>query len=161
VCLIVACAVLAAGCPHAAGNYVQSDRQPDDVDRGEVNGRTLDFVDNKDDDEDWSIRIRGSSMWASYAKGTDTAPLGTVNLDDKETKKLWALVDALDLPSRKKGKKDVDTGFVTFVLREPGEDQHDIHTVYISRDTEDDDVTAIATYFIKLFQKYHKKKPAF
>ncbi len=150
-----------AACPHPAGNYVQSNRQEDNVDRGEVNGRTLDFVSNKPDGDDWQVRLRGSSLWASYANEDSTAPLGSVNLDDKETKKLWDLVDALDLPSRKKGKKDEDAGTLTFVLREPGDDQHTIHTVYVSRDTEDENVIAIGNYMRKLIAKYHKGKPAF
>lgn len=159
--LIVWLAILAAGCPHAAGSYVQSDRQGGDVDRGETNGRTLDFVSNKPEGDDWQIRIRGSAMWASYARDDATSPLGSVNLDSKETRRFWELVDALDLPKRKKGKKDEDAGFLTFVLREPGEEQHDIFTVYVSRDTEDENVIAIGNYLRKLIKKYHKGKPAF
>ena len=60
--------MLALFAPACGGNgaYVQSDRQDDQADRGETNGRTLDFVSNKPEGDDWEIRVRGSSLWASY-----------------------------------------------------------------------------------------------
>ena len=151
-----------AGCPHAAGEYQKSARSnAGDVDRGETNGRMFDFVSNKPDGDDWQIRVRGSSMWVSYAHEDSSDKLGTKNLADKDEKKLWQLVDALGLTERKHGKKDEDNGYVTLRLREPGEEQHDIYTVYVSRETEDDDVIALAAYLQDLVKKYYGEKPNF
>lgn len=150
---------LIVGC-HAGGEYVQSDRSDTGaVDRGETNGRTFDFVSNKPDGDDWEIRIRGSSMWASYGDQDKVKSLPPVNLTDKETGKVWKLIDAMDLGNRKKGKKDEDDGFVTLVLREPADDNgdpHEIHTVYISRDAGDDDLEKLALYLQDLIKKHHK-----
>jgi hypothetical protein len=71
------------------------------------------------------------------------------------------MVDTLDIPSRKKGKKDDDNGTVTLRLREPGEDKHDIYTVYVSRETEDEDVLALGKYLLKLVTKHFNKTPDF
>jgi hypothetical protein len=159
---ILAALVALAGCPGGAGGtYVKSSRNGGDVDRGEVNGRMFDFVSHKPDGDDWQIRIRGSGLWAAYAREESPDKLGSINLSDKETEKLWKLIDALDLPNHRKGKKDLDEGFVEMQLREPGEDKHDIYKIYVPRDTEDEDVITLANYLADLIYKYKKEKPHF
>ena len=154
--------VLAIVACHPGGRYVTNGRGEGDVDRGETNGRMFDFVSNKPDGDDWQIRVRGNSIWASYAREDSIDKLGAKTLGDKEETKLWKLVDALGLTERKKGKKDEDNGYVTLRLREPGEeDQHDIYTVYVSRETEDEDVLALAGYLQDLVKKYFGEKPSF
>jgi hypothetical protein len=146
---------------HAGGSYAKGNGFGGDVDRGETNGRQFDFVSNKPDGDDWQIRIRGSSLWASYANEDSEDQLGTTNLSNKETDKVWNLVDALEIPDRKKGKKDEDEGYVELRLREPGDEEADIFTIYVSRDTEDDDVLALAKYLRELVDKHFKEKPNF
>jgi hypothetical protein len=162
-CLVFLLLLLALpACPKAGGNYAASDREPGLADRGEANGRMFDFVSNKPEGDDWQIRIRGSSMWASYSNEDNTDDLGTSNITNKEAAKVWKLIDALAIPERKKGKKDEDEGYVLLRLREPGgEEGHDIFTVYVSRATEDDEVLALAEYLRQLIGKYHKEKPNF
>ena len=152
--------VLLAAC-HAGGSYAKGNGFGGDVDRGETNGRQFDFVSNKPEGDDWQIRIRGSSLWASYANEDSEDQLGTTNLSNKETDKVWNLVDALEIPDRKKGKKDEDDGYVELRLREPGDEEADIFTIYVSRDTEDDDVLALAKYLRELVDKHFKEKPNF
>lgn len=150
-----------AGCK-TGGQYAQNDREAGDVDTGETNGRMFDFVSNKPEGDDWQIRIRGSSMWASYSHEESADDLGTSNLTRKETAKVWKLIDALEIPERKKGKKDEDEGYVQLRLREPGgEEGHDIYTVFISRATEEEAVVDLAEYLRDLISKYHKEKPNF
>ncbi|CAN5765128.1 hypothetical protein BH11MYX3_BH11MYX3_43810 [soil metagenome] len=150
-----------SGCK-TGGAYAQSDREAGDVDTGETNGRMFDFVSNKPEGDDWQIRIRGSSMWASFSHEDSADDLGTKNLSRKETTKVWNLIDALDTPGRKKGKKDEDEGYVQLRLREPGgEEGHDIFSVFVSRATEDEDVLALAEYLQALIAKYHKESPNF
>jgi hypothetical protein len=151
---------LAIAACHPGGEYAGAARRGG-ADRGETNGRMFDFVSNKPEGDDWQLRIRGSSMWVSYGNEDKTEQLGTQNLDPKETEKIWDMVDKLDIPSRKKGKKDDDNGYVELRLREPGEDQHDIYTVYVSRETEDDEVLDLAEYLRKLVVKHFKEKPNF
>lgn len=151
---------------HAGGEYTPGESRivHGDVDKGETNGRMFDFVSDKPDDDDWQIRIRGTTIWASYSHGKKSDDLGTKTLTSKEADKLWELVDALDLPSRKGGKKDEDNGTVTLRLREPGDeegDRHTLFTVYVSRDTEDDDVIALGTYLRSLIDKHFKETPNF
>lgn len=130
--------------------------------RGETNGRMFDFVSNKAEGDDWQIRIRGPSIWASYSNEDSSDELPTKNLTNKEANKVWDLIDALDIPGRKKGKVDEDEGFVQLRLREPGgEEGHDIYVVYVSRATEDEDVIALAEYLQTLIEKYHKERPNF
>jgi hypothetical protein len=158
-------AVFVAAC-HPGGEYAGSGNSivQGNVDKGETNGRMFDFVSDKPEGDDWQIRVRGTSIWASYSNEKKSDDLGTKKLTDAESAKLWELVDALDIPSRKGGKKDEDNGTVTLRLREPGdeeEDKHKIFTVYVSRDTEDDDVIAVGTYLRKLVDKHFKETPNF
>lgn len=151
-----------AACPKAGGSYAQGERAAGDIDRGETQGRMFDFVSNKPEGDDWQIRIRGSSIWASYSDEQDSSELPSRNLTTKETDKVWELIDAVEIPERKKGKKDEDAGYVQLRLREPGgEEGYDFFTIYVSRETEDDEVLELAEYLRELIGKYHKEKPNF
>jgi hypothetical protein len=152
--------LLALTACHAGGEYVTSGARTGN-DRGETNGRMFDFVSNRAEGDDWQIRIRGTSMWAAYGDGKSTKDLGTKNLDAKETDKIWDLIDKVDIPSRKKGEKDEDSGYVQLRLREPGDDKHDIYTVYVTRETDDEDVLSLASYLQKLIRKYFHTEPNF
>ena len=153
------CAALGA-C--AGGNYVQADRRSSEVARGETNGRRFDFVSNKPEFDDWQIRITGSAMWVSYARDQASDKLGSINLTGEETTKVWALIDALDIPNRKPGKKDEDEGYVTLQLKEPGGGSNrDLRQVYISRASEDQNLIALAKYLQALTEKYKKERPNF
>jgi len=147
---------------HAGGDYVPSARQAG-ADRGEVNGRRFDFVSFKPEEDEWQIRITGASMWVSYAKNEEADKLGSINLTEKETNKVWNLIDALDIPNRKKGKKDEDEGYVSLQLKEPGADSVEGETkqVYISRATDDEDLINLAKYLQDLTEKYKKERPNF
>ena len=157
---LVLLALCLAGCPKAGGKYVQGDRRGGDVDRGETNGRRFDFVSNKPEQDEWQIRVTGSSMWVSYAQDESSDKLGSFNLTDKETRKLWKLIDALDIPGRKTGKKDEDEGYVSIRLKVPGEDG-ERHHIYISRASEDRDLLALARYLQDLTEKYKRERPNF
>ncbi len=115
--------------------------------------------------DDWQIRVRDSSLWATYGDGEEVEELGTVNLSKKETDKLWELVDDVDIYDRKKGKPDEDEGYVQLRLREPTDEdiEHEIYEIYVSRADagDDDEVLSLAEYLQKLIQKHFKKKPEF
>lgn len=144
------------------GSYEQSTRTAEGVDRGETNGRSFEFISNKPEGDDWNIRIRDSSMSVGYGNDDTSEDLGTINLSKKETDKVWKLIDAIDVGSRKKGKKDEDEGYVMLRMREPGGDEgHDTITVFVSRATADDEVLALAEYLRTIVGKYRKEKPNF
>ncbi len=98
-------------------------------------------------------------MWVSHSEASKSDDLGGAqNLTEDESIKLWNMIDALDLHSRKKGKVDDDKGTVTLRLREPtDEGPHDVYTVYISRDTSGDDVLSLGKYLQKLVTSHFKK----
>jgi hypothetical protein len=132
------------------------------ADRGETNGRMFDFVSYKPEGDDWQIRIREDSIWASYADGEDSTDFGAKSMSSKETEKVWQLIDDLALDERKKGRKDEDAGYVLLRLREPGgETEHELVTVYVSRATEDQSVLDLGEYLGELVKKYYKKEPEF
>jgi hypothetical protein len=130
--------------------------------RGETNGRSFDFVSTKPDGAEWTIRIRGSAMWVAYAKGKKSDELGSFNLTDKESDKLWSMVDTIDIPSRREGKVDAKHGTVSLHLRSVDDDgEHELHTVFVSRDTEDEDVIDLADYIASLIERHKQERPAF
>jgi hypothetical protein len=100
-------------------------------------------------------------MWVSYARAEKADKLGSFILTDQETNKLWRLIDALDIPNRKRGKRDEDEGYVSLQLKEPGDDRDDLHHIYISRATENADLIALARYLQDLTEKYKKRRPNF
>jgi hypothetical protein len=107
--------------------------------------------------------VRGTSIWVSHSQESKSDDLGGAqNLTEDESVKLWNMIDALDIPKRKKGKVDDDKGTVTLRLREPtDEGPHDVYTVYVSRDTDDDDVLSLGKYLQKLVTTHFKKNPTF
>ena len=160
--LVLLIAGTLAACAKPGGSYAQGDRPAGELDRGETQGRMFDFVSNKPEGDDWQIRLRGSSLWASYSTGDSSDELGTRNLSKKEASKVWELIDALELVDRKKGRKDEDEGYVYLRLREPGGDEgYDFFEAYVSRATEDEAVIELAEYVRDLITKYHKEKPNF
>ncbi|HWO25619.1 MAG TPA: hypothetical protein VNO30_43060 [Kofleriaceae bacterium] len=158
---LLACLALAGACK-TGGTYEQGTLGGREIDRGETNGRMFDLISNKPDGDDWQVRIRDSSMWAAYASGTDETQLGTVNLDKAETQKIWKMIDDLDLGGRDAGERDEDAGYLQLRIREPGgEEGHDLISVYVTRDTDDEGIVELGTYIQKLILKYHKKKAEF
>lgn len=145
------------------GQYGTGARTGGNVDRGETNGRQFDFISNMPEGDDWQIRVRDSSLWAAYGDGERVKELGAMNLSKKDTSKLWELVEAVDIAGREKGEQDEDEGWVQLRLREPGDENHELYTIYVSRDDaeDDDEVLALAVGLQKLVEKYFKKKPEF
>jgi hypothetical protein len=121
----------------------------------------FDFISSKPDGSEWTVRVRGNSLWVAWSTAKDAKDLGPVTLADKESKKLWKLIERLELFDRDEGEQDEDAGTVMMRLREPVEDEeHELVTVYDSRETEDEDVIALASYLIDLIARHHKVEPA-
>lgn len=139
-----------------------NDYQVVDDPRGEVNGRSFEFVSTKPDGTEWTFRIRGNSLWVGFVEKEKTGELGAIQLSGKERKKLWELIDMVDVGGRKKGKPDEKHGTVIMRMREVDDDgEHDSKMVQVSRHTEDEDVIALANYLIDLVEKHKKVSPAF
>ena len=134
---------------------------PDDP-RGEVNGRSFEFVSTKPDGTEWTFRVRGNSLWVGFVEKDKTGELGSIQLSPKERSKLWELIDMVDVGGRKRGKPDPENGTVVMRMREPDEGgRHDSRSVQVSRHTEDEDVIALANALIDLVEKHKKVSPAF
>lgn len=134
---------------------------PDDP-RGEVNGRSFEFVSTKPDGTEWTFRVRGNSLWVGFVEKDKPGELGSIQLSGKERRRLWELIDMVDVGGRKRGKPDPENGTVIMRLREPDADgAHDTRSVQVSRHTEDEDVLALANAFIDLVEKHKKVSPAF
>ena len=151
---------LIAACK-TGGEYVEVPREGG-ANRGDTNGRSFDFVSTKPDGDEWTIRFRGDAMSVFYSIDDKSDNLGSFNLTPKEARKLWDLVDELDLPGRRSGYIDDDAGTVLFRLREPaGEDEHELYTVYVSRATEDEAVIDLADYLRTIVKRHTKETPKF
>src|SRR5512134_1204199 len=98
-------AISVAACK-TGGTYVDDRERVGGGDRGDTNGRSFDFVSTKPDGDEWTIRFRGNSMWVAYSIDDKSDDLGAFNLTPKEVKKVWNLVDDLDLPGRRSGGID-------------------------------------------------------
>ena len=81
------------------------DYQMSDEPRGEVNGRSFEFVSTKPDGTEWTFRVRGNSLWVGYVEGAKVGELGSINLSGKERAQLWKLIDMVDVGGRKQGRQ--------------------------------------------------------
>ena len=144
--------------PGCGGENYQGVEDP----RGEVNGRSFEFVSTKPDGTEWTFRVRGNSLWVGFVEKAKSGELGAIQLSGKERKKVWELIDMVDVGGRKKGKADEKHGTVSMRMREVDDDgEHDSRLVLVSRRTEDEDVIALANYLIDLVEKHKKVSPAF
>ena len=152
---------------HVGGQYAPESTMLMDVDRGSTNGRMFDFVSNRAEGDDWNIRIRGPSMYVSYGDNAKVKDLGTTKLTKKEMNEVWDRIEKVDIPDRKKGKKDDDLGYVELRLREPNDDQsigdYATYTIYIPRDNDnlDDDVLDLFDYLQTLIKRHYDTEPNF
>jgi len=152
---LIVVGLVAAGC--AGSDYHVSDDP-----RGEVNGRSFEFVSTKPDGSEWTFRVRGNSLWVGFVEGTETGELGAINLSSRERKQLWELIDMVDVGGRKHGKPDPDNGTVILRLREPDDSgRHATSTARVSRHTDDQDVIDLANYLIDLVEQHQHVSPAF
>lgn len=119
----------------------------------------LDYVAMLPDGDQWEVRVRGKSMWLAYSLEDKTESFKPVTISDAESEKLWKLVEVLDLPSRRRGRIDERNGTVLLRLREPGDEEHDIYSVYFSREAENEKVMNLAKFLTSLSKKYHNEKP--
>ncbi|MBK9036435.1 MAG: hypothetical protein IPL61_35180 [Myxococcales bacterium] len=127
------------------------DKQVSNDPRGEVNGRSFEFVSTKPDGTEWTFRTRGNSLWVAVVNETRSDEIGTIELSSKEARTLWRLIELVDVGGRKRGKPDAKHGTVILRLREPGEDgDHELISVQVSRRTKDQDVIDLANYLIDL-----------
>ena len=141
------------------GQYSASTQRSGGAERGEANGRMFDYVSMTADGDQWEVRLRGTSMWIAYSLEDKAESFKPVNLAAAESEKVWKLVDLIDLPSRRRGRIDEVNGTVLLRLREPGDEEHDIYSVYFSREAENQKVVNLAKYLVSLAKKYYKEKP--
>lgn len=142
------------------GQYSSSTQRFGGSERGESNGRMFDYVAMSPDGDQWEVRLRGNAMWVAYSLEDKLESFRPVTLTTVEADKVWALVEKIDLSSRRRGTLDEKNGSVLLRLREPGEEEHDIYSVYFSREAENKKVLALADYLSKLVKKYYNEKAA-
>jgi hypothetical protein len=121
----------------------------------------FDFVSTKPDGDQWTLRFRGTGLWVAYSIDDKSDELGTLTLTDKESKKLWRLIDALALERRKEGSANHKSGTVLMRLREPTAEEHELLTAYVPRNTEEQAVLTLAEYLQDLVAKHSKERPNF
>jgi hypothetical protein len=123
--------------------------------RGDVNGRSFEFVSTKPDGTEWTFRTRGNSLWLGVVNGEKSQDLGTIELSSNEERALWKMIDLVDVGGRKRGKPDAKHGTVMLRLREADDlGNHDLVSAMVSRRTNDQDVLDLANYFIDLVAKH-------
>ena len=155
-------AELAGGCT-AAGEYAERDRTGNFDKRGDTNGTMFDMVAMTPDGDQWTVRLRGDDLWVANSLEDRINDFGTVKLESKERKKLWKLIDAVNIPKRRKGARDEKNGDVLLKLREPSNDgdEHQLFSVYVSRASEVEAIIDLGDYLRNLIAKYHKEKAVF
>jgi hypothetical protein len=148
---------------NAGGVYAERPRGDRLEARGETNGTMFDMVSMTPDGDQWTVRIRGEQMWAAFSLDDRADDFGSVKLEPKEKKKVWKLIDATNIRSRRKGQQDEKNGYVLLRLREPSDDgdAHKVFSVYVSRATEVEAIVELGDYLRNLIKKYHKEKAVF
>ncbi|MEZ4368574.1 MAG: hypothetical protein R2939_20185 [Kofleriaceae bacterium] len=153
---LVACLV-ATACS-AGGTYARRDLVDDDG-RGDTNGRSFDFVSTKPQGDEWTVRLRGRSMWVAYSTAEQVDDLGTFRLSEREAEDVWRAIDDLDLAGRKRGIGDRYDGTITLRQRDPGDVEHDLYLVYVSRLTEDEAVLELGEILLDVIEDHTGERP--
>jgi hypothetical protein len=137
-------------------------RPASDDRRGDTNGRMFDFVSHKPDGSEWTVRIRGDSMWIAFSTATDHRELGPTTLAAGQARKLWTLIDDVAIGDDEEADGDEEVGSVLLRIRDPSDDgDHDIVSIYVPRDTRNETVIDLASYLIDLAMAHHRIEPAF
>lgn len=146
----------AASC--GGGAYAKRDLV-DDEQRGDTNGKSFDFVSHKPNGGEWTFRLRGRSLWVAYSTADEEEDLGTHKLTDREFDDLWIAIEALDLAGRKRGLPDKFDGTYTLRQRDPGDVEHDLYLVYVSRATEEEAVLEFVAVLEDIVEEHTGEKP--
>jgi hypothetical protein len=137
-----------------AGMEASSAGAADGDRRGDVNGWVFRLL-SEDEDGEWNVRVRGDTMWVGRVRGRKEREIGNFRLTEKQSGKLWNLIDAINIPERKSQDLDGEPSlFVRLRQREEGN-----WSTYISRDEidEDEDVNKLVTYIERLIRKHTSK----
>ena len=166
---IAVAVLLTTSACHLAGEYGTTGHA---VDVGDTNGRSFDLVSSKPAGDEWTIRLRGSSLWAAYSTADQSHDLGAIRLTSQEVDTLWDLIERVDIAKRRRGLPDNDGGTILLRLREPpaasdgnaivmaGREQHALFTAYVAHDANDHDVVALATKLQELVERYKHERPS-
>lgn len=108
-------ALAAAACASIGPKTTVQDRQ------GEVGGRVFEFAtrgsEHVEEHGQWMVRLRGDALWIAYHKKGRTKEYGTFKLADKETRRLWKLVDAARLSGRRSAPGAAGAKYVFVYMR--------------------------------------------
>ncbi|MSP15115.1 MAG: hypothetical protein EXR73_00650 [Myxococcales bacterium] len=127
--------------------------------RGEVAGRVFEFATGgayaEDGDGEWMLRVRGRSLWIAVDRAGEIVEFGAFRLAPREAKKLWRLVDALELGDRSTAGKDRPSPTVRrhrFVI---GERDEEPVVVWMAPAAEEDEATGeLLAYCEKLIRRH-------
>lgn len=159
----LAVATLVAACT-TGGAYVELPREGRAADRGETNGTMFDMVTSTPEGDEWTIRVRGETLWAAHTGDDKVEARGAVKLARDEHARVWRLIRKVNIPRRSPGRDDPDNGSVLFRLRVPNDDGangHEVISYTVSRATEIEAVIELGDYLRTLIKKYHRVKVSF
>lgn len=122
--------------------------------RGDVNGWVFRLL-SEDEDGEWNVRLRGDAMWVGRVRGRSEREVGNFRLTERQSSKLWDLIDAINIPERT--SKDLDGQPALFVRLRQREEGN--WSAYISREQidEDEDVNNLLTYIERLIRTHAGK----
>lgn len=154
---LTAVAVLVVAC--GAGAPAVTDR------RGEVTGRSFEFG-GGNEDEEWSVRVRGDSMWVAVDKRGVLEELGVFQLIPEEQEALWQIIEEAKLPRRKSTKRnrgEAGENLFMFVQQRPEaglrDDKVPVVELWADEVYADERLTDLIQYIGELIQRKTKRKP--
>lgn len=132
--------------------------------RGEVTGRSFEFG-GGNEDEEWSVRVRGDSLWIAVVRRGVVEELGVHQLIDEETEALWEIIEEAKLPlrtstSRNRGEDGENLFMFVQQGAEAGLRDAKVPVVELWADEvyEDEKLTDLIQYIAELIQRKTGKK---
>ena len=133
--------------------------------RGEVTGKSFEFG-GGNEDEEWSVRVRGDSMWVAVDKRGIVEELGVFQLLGEEQEALWQIIDEAKLSRRKSTKRnrgEAGENLFMFVAQRPEaglrDDKVPVVEMWADEVYADEQLTDLIQYIGELIQRKTKRKP--
>lgn len=132
--------------------------------RGEVTGRSFEFG-GGNENEEWSVRVRGDSLWIAVDRRGTVTELGVHQLLDEEAEALWEMVEEAKLGRRKsttRNRGEAGENLFMFVQQgaEAGLRDAKVPVVELWADEvyADEKLTDLIQYIAELIQRKTGKK---
>lgn len=131
--------------------------------RGDVNGRLFEFSTGGSEHTGeygaWLVRVRGNAIWIARVRDGATKEFGPMALDAADERKLWKLIDEVDVLGRSSKKvRSKRTPVYQFTLMRPKVTAYTV-VLPMGPALKDEEVASLVAFIGSLVRRYTDERP--